>query len=64
MQQIKYVTLQPQHNWMWPGSDILWGASTHKVTEIFKHLVPWDHVIHQKCFLPNTTVLEAIKLAV
>ena len=32
----------------WQGSDLLWEATLHKVTKLFKHVVTWGHEISQK----------------
>ena len=50
-------------HWMGQGGDLLWEASTNKITQLFKHVVFWDHVTKQKRFICTTTMPEATKFS-
>ena len=40
----------------WEEGDLLWEPSNHKVTQSFKHVMMWDHVINQKYYVYTSTM--------
>ena len=49
-------------DWTWQGGELLKGAFTHEVMQLFNHVVFWDHVTNQKRLISTTTVPEVAKV--